>query len=170
MVLGWFKYITFLCTLFLLLLYQLYLRSLGIRSWRLGTPDLKSAAQLMSQAMFSNQLIRSKVWRKMCVYVCVFVCMCSVVSNSLWPHGLHSSPGFSEHVVLQTRILEQFVISYSRESFRPRDQTHVSYICVGRWILNHKHHTCMYGWVPLLSTPNYHNIVNQIYSNIKLKV
>ena len=29
---------------------------------------------------------------------------------------------------------------------------------------------CMYGWVPLLSTWNYHNIVNQKYSNTKLKV
>ena len=28
----------------------------------------------------------------------------------------------------------------------------------------------MYGWVPLLSTWNYHNIVNQLYPNIKLKV
>ena len=27
-----------LCTLFLLLLHQLHLRSLGMRSWRLGTP------------------------------------------------------------------------------------------------------------------------------------
>ena len=30
----------FLCALFLLLLHQLYLRSSGIRSWRLGTPVL----------------------------------------------------------------------------------------------------------------------------------
>ena len=29
-----------LCTLFLLLLHQLHLRSSGIRSWRLGTPVL----------------------------------------------------------------------------------------------------------------------------------
>ena len=29
----------------------------------------------------------------------------------------------------------------------------------------------VYGWVPLLSTWNYHSIVNQLYSNIKkLKV
>ena len=60
MVLGWFKYITFLCTSFLLL-YQLYLRSSGIRSRRLGTLDLKSTAQMMSQAMFSNQLVRNRV-------------------------------------------------------------------------------------------------------------
>ena len=32
----------------------------------------------------------------------------------------------------------------------------------GEWI-----HVYMYGWVPLLSTGKYHNIVNQPYSNIK---
>ena len=29
---------------------------------------------------------------------------------------------------------------------------------------------CMAGWIPLLFTWNYHNIVNQLYSNIKEKV
>ena len=38
MVWGWFKGITFMCSSFLLLLHQLHLGSLGIRSWRLGTP------------------------------------------------------------------------------------------------------------------------------------
>ena len=33
-----------LCTLFLLLLHELYLRSSGIRSWRLGTPYCRSRA------------------------------------------------------------------------------------------------------------------------------
>ena len=28
---------------------------------------------------------------------------------------------------------------------------------------------CIYGWVPLLSTWNYHNIVNQLYANTELK-
>ena len=59
--------------------------SLGIRSWRLGTPDLKSAAQLMSQAMFSNQLIRNKVWRKACVCVCVCVHVFSCVQLFVAP-------------------------------------------------------------------------------------
>ena len=36
MVLGWFKHITFIMHLFLFLLYQLHLRSSGIRSWRSG--------------------------------------------------------------------------------------------------------------------------------------
>ena len=42
---GWFQddssTLNLLCTLFLLLLYQLHLRSSGIRSWRLGTPPVQ---------------------------------------------------------------------------------------------------------------------------------
>ena len=42
-------------------------------------------------------------------------------------------PGSSVHCIFQARILEWVAISFSRESFLPRDQTCVSYI--GRWIL-----------------------------------
>ena len=34
----------------------------------------------------------------------------------------------------------------------------------------HKSSDVGHGWVPLLSAWNYHNIVNQVYSNIKLKI
>jgi len=44
---GWFgddsSTLYLLCTLFLLLLRQLHLRSSGVRSWRLGTPALKAS-------------------------------------------------------------------------------------------------------------------------------
>ena len=40
-------------------------------------------------------------------------CMCSVMSNSLWPHGLYSLPGSSVHGIFQARILEWVAISYS---------------------------------------------------------
>ena len=33
--------------------------------------------------------------------------------------------------------------------------------------LGEKGYMYMYDWVPLLSTWNYHNIVNQLFSNIK---
>ena len=46
-----------------------------------------------------------------------------------------SPPGFSAHGILQARILERVVISFSRRSSQPRDQTHVS--CIGRQILYH---------------------------------
>ena len=47
-----------------------------------------------------------------------------------------SPPGSSVHEISQARILARVAISYSRESFRPRDRTHISCICcIGRWIL-----------------------------------
>ena len=43
----------------------------------------------------------------------------------LWPHG-YSMPGSSVHGILQARIPEWVAISFSRGSFWPRNQTHVS--------------------------------------------
>ena len=52
----------------------------------------------------------------------------SVMSTSLLPHGLYSSPGSSVHGIIQARILEWVAIPLSRGSFWPKDQTQVSYI------------------------------------------
>ena len=59
------------------------------------------------------------------------MCVCSIVSNSLWPHGC-SPPGSSVHGISQARILEWVAISYARGFSRPRDQTRT-----GRRILDH---------------------------------
>ena len=45
---------------------------------------------------------------------------CSVMSNSLWPHGL------LVHGILQARILEWVAFPFSRGSSQPRDWTQVS--------------------------------------------
>ena len=40
--------------------------------------------------------------------------------------------------ILQARILERVAMSFSRGSFRPRDQTRISYVSsIGRWALYH---------------------------------
>ena len=60
-----------------------------------------------------------------------FSCVCfsrSVVSDSLWPHGLYSLPSSSVHGILQARILEWVAISFSWGSTPPRDRTWVSHI------------------------------------------
>ena len=57
------------------------------------------------------------------------------MSNSLWIHGLYSLLGSCFHGILQARILEWVVISFSKGSSLPRDQIHVS--CIGKWILYH---------------------------------
>ena len=55
----------------------------------------------------------------------------SVVSNSLQPHGLYSSPGSSVHGILQARILERVAKPSSRGSSQSRDQTRVFCIAGG---------------------------------------
>ena len=57
----------------------------------------------------------------------VYVCVCSVVSNSLQLLNCRL-PGPSVHGIFQTRILEWVAISSSRISSQPRDQTSVSYV------------------------------------------
>ena len=57
----------------------------------------------------------------------VYGLSCSVVSNSLWLHRL-TLCGSSVHDVSQARILEWGVISYSRGSSQPRDETCVFYV------------------------------------------
>ena len=59
----------------------------------------------------------------------------SVVSNSLWPHGLYSpwnSPGQDTEVGI---ILEWVIYPFSRESSRPRDRTGV-FLIAGRFFTN----------------------------------
>ena len=55
-ILVWFRYdlsaLHLLCTLFLLLLHQLHLRSPGIRSWRLETPGLRCPPPVYCMRMF----------------------------------------------------------------------------------------------------------------------
>ena len=48
--------------------------------------------------------------------------MCSVVSDSLQPHGLYSLPGSSVCGIFQARITEQVAISYSKRFFQLWDQ------------------------------------------------
>ena len=68
----------------------------------------------------------------------LFALSWSVVSNSLWPHGLQPVHGSSVHGILQARMQEWVAISSSKGSSWPRDRTCVSYVsCTGRQILYH---------------------------------
>ena len=89
------------------------------------------------------------------VHECVHVA--SVLSNSFVPMDC-CLPGSSVHEILQEIILEWIAISFSRESSRPKDHTHVSYVsCVGRQFLHHclhlgktfGHYTNLWTWVCL---------------------
>ena len=67
--------------------------------------------------------------------ICIRVCAGSIAHVTLRYCMDHSPPGSSIHGILQARILEWVAMPSSRESFRPRDRTHVP--CTGRQILNH---------------------------------
>ena len=80
------------------------------------------------------------------IAVCVCVCVCVVwacaCAQSLQPYSIlcdpmdYSPPGSSVHGILQARILKWVAISSSRGSSRPRDWTHVFYVCLrGRWVI-----------------------------------
>ena len=54
---------------------------------------------------------------------CVCVLSCSVMSDSLQPHGPYSPPGSSVYGILQARIPGWVAIPFSRGSSRLRDRT-----------------------------------------------
>ena len=66
------------------------------------------------------------------------------VMNIQWNIGhvcMPHLPGFSVHGIFQARILEWVVISFSRGSSQPRDQTRISYAsCIGRCVLYYQHY------------------------------
>ena len=61
------------------------------------------------------------------LYMCIVSVSCSGMPYSLWidPKD-YNLPGSSVHGILQTRILEWVVISFTRGSSQPRDWTQVS--------------------------------------------
>ena len=64
------------------------------------------------------------IWITTSIYYTVFAVSesCSIVSDSLQPHGLYSPWN------LQARILEWVAFPFSRGSSQPKDQTQVSFI------------------------------------------
>ena len=81
-------------------------------SWRLWAWGLLSLLRVCT-------CDKREMSRSLCMYVCV---NCSVVSNSLWPHGLQPTRLLC-HGVLQARIPEWVAIPFSRESSQSRDWT-----------------------------------------------
>ena len=77
---------------------------------------------------------KSNMTEKLSLYIWYslnFVCVCVLVAQScptLCDPMDCSPPGFSVHGILQARILEWVVISFSRGSSQPRDRTQVSRI------------------------------------------
>ena len=59
------------------------------------------------------------------------------MSNSFLSYGLYPDR-FAVHGILQARILEWVAVPFSRESYQPRDQTHIFHISyLGGQVLYH---------------------------------
>ena len=81
-------------------------------------------------------IIKNEAW--LSIVMCAWV-LSDFSSPTLCNPMNYSPPGSSVHGILQIRILEWVVISFSRGSSRPKDQTPVSYFsCIGKWILYHQ--------------------------------
>ena len=87
------------------------------------------------QVPLSMEFSRQEYWFQIITLYTSNVCSVAKSCPSLCDTMDCSPPGSSVHVILQARILEWVVVSFSRWCSWPRDQTHVS--CIGRRILYH---------------------------------
>ena len=83
------------------------------RCYYCGWHDRAGLSQALEEAFFS---LRGGA----------FLCVCSVVSNSVRPHDC-GPPDSSVHGILQARILERVAMPSCRGTSRPRDPTQVSH-------------------------------------------
>ena len=96
---------------------------LSIINCTISVSNIKNARIIMTITIFVS-------------HICI-LCVHSVMSNSLQPIECNLAAS-SVHGIFQARILEWVVISSSRGSSQPTDQTCVSYIsCTGRQVLYH---------------------------------
>ena len=94
-----------------------------------------SECNILPQRCLSGQVGEENVLHYTMEYWIVF--SHSVISNSLWPHGLQPAR-LLWHRILQARILEWVAISFSRGSSWPRDWTQVSFLSHSGILLGHK--------------------------------
>ena len=71
------------------------------------------------------------------IYVGCDACLCAQLCLILCDSMDYSPPGSSVHRILQSRILQWVVISFSRESSWPKDWNHVSCLLCWQQILYH---------------------------------
>ena len=101
------------------------------QEWCGHSQELPSDQMLEARIRFSLRMSRGTA-------ALTTLCCCCLVSQlcpTLWDPMDYSPPGSSVHEVSQVRTLHWVVISFSRGSSQPRDQTHTS--CIGRQILYH---------------------------------
>ena len=134
-----------------------YWWSPGVRSWGLGVLSTK-LERGESLVLFIQKKL-AYIWWASIRNTSVGLCAKSL--QSLWPHGLQHL-ALSVHEILQARILEWVAMPSSRGSFRPRDQTRVSYIsCIADRFL-----TAEPPGKPILWIREFHEFIQISYYNI----
>ena len=91
---------------------------------------------------------------------------CSVVSDSLWPHG----PDRTVHGIFQARTLEWVAVSFSKGSSQPRDQTQVSRIAGGflsSWATREAHGSKIISWIDWLFLIFFWNCLPRVVESFK---
>ena len=113
---------------------QLYLNSTSTILVLLISSPISLSQQLSNHIIFMPFKIN---WKYQIIMV---YCMCVCMFSCVWFFVIlrTSQSDSSVHGIFYARILEWVVISFSRGSSLPRDQTRVS--CIGRWTLYHLSH------------------------------
>ena len=105
----------------------------GVAQSRTRLKQLSSSSSSPKTVIHRWLLLMVEFKKRFCWFLfCLCVCAQSLSHVQLCNPIDCSLPGSSVHGIFPARILEWVAISFSRESFWPRDQTHIS--CVGRWI------------------------------------
>ena len=96
--------------------------------------------------------------------MCSCVCVCVFMLSRVW---LFVTPWtVARHGSFLARILEWVVISYSRGSSWPRDQTHISCSsCIGWWILFH-----WATWEAQVSTQGSPLVIHFLHSSVYMSI
>ena len=107
---GWFqddsRALHLFCTLFLLLVHQLHLRSSGFRSWRLGTPCSRRYKLFINKTYSSFRKIKLFI-DEWCLHIHFKIIIHHSFPYELWYHRIHRSFHFyaDSSVVLRTLSL-----------------------------------------------------------------
>ena len=98
------------------------------------TKDLPSFLSMPRLILSPNRSVRGIIRKNIVQYeMCSALLSCSVMSNSLWPHGLCSPPGSSVHGDSPGKNTTVGCMSSSKGSSQSRERTQVSHIA-GRFL------------------------------------
>ena len=103
-------------------------KSLSFSCWML-TATVFSTRKINYYKCFSWDFKKTRLNQRLHIVSCP-VFSCSVMSDTLWPHGVDCQAPLSMGI-LRARIVEWVTMLSSRGSSQPRDQTQASHVAGG---------------------------------------